>query len=59
MALTDAQVALLDKFYQSQPALNEAGKPTAEQGIPLGTLIQAMLTQISDLEARVTALEQP
>ena len=59
MALTAAQVALLDKFYQSQPALNVPGKPTADQSLPLGSIIDAMLTQIADLEARVAALETP
>jgi hypothetical protein len=59
MALTTTQIELLDSFYKSQPALNEQGKPTSEQGLPLGTLIAAMQTKIDDLEARVTALETP
>lgn len=59
MALTTEQVALLDSFYKSQPALNVQGKPTSEQSMPLGSIIEAMLAKIDDLEARVAVLEAP
>lgn len=39
MAMTQAQKELLNKFAETQPALQEAGKPAAEAGIKLGDLI--------------------
>lgn len=41
MTLTTAQVALLDNFSKTQPALNLPGVPSAESGIALGTEIAA------------------
>lgn len=41
MALTQAQKDLLNKFADSQPALQEPGKPASEAGIKLGDLLDA------------------
>jgi len=41
MAMTQAQKELLNKFAESQPALQEAGKPASEAGIKLGDLLAA------------------
>jgi hypothetical protein len=47
MALTTAQVALLNNFYKTQPALNEPGVPSAIAGILLGDVIKALETAMA------------
>lgn len=42
MALTLAQKTLLNNFPQTQPGLNEAGKPGATSGVQLGDIISAL-----------------